>query len=105
MLRALCVRDSYPPGNGVIIGRATTADGSPAEGLRVEASWLPSDGGDREVSKHVDTRADGQFVICGVGLNRRVRVRASTRREVADFLIVTGESDVIPVSVALKARP
>jgi hypothetical protein len=34
-----------------------------------------------------------------------VRVRASTRREVADFLIVTGESDVIPVNVALKARP
>lgn len=104
MLRAVCAGQEYQRGTGVIIGRATAPDGSPEEGLRVEASWFDSTT-ERDASKRVDTRADGQFVICGVGLNRRVRVHALTRHEIADVMVDVGADDVIPVPLPLKPRP
>lgn len=104
MLRTLCAGKPYTPGSGVIIGHATAADGSPADGVRVAASWAPPEP-EPDISRSVETGAHGQFVICGVALNRGVRVRASTRHESADVVLDVRGSDVIPLDLALKPRP
>jgi hypothetical protein len=106
LLPLMCARQAYLPGLGVVLGRAVNIDGAPAAELEVTASWTVADSsGSVERSRKFETHADGRFLVCGLPLDRAIRLRASTRHAGADVVIHAGSHDVIPVTLTLAPRP
>ena len=104
ILGLLCVGQSHVSGTSVILGRALSPDGEPASRLSVIASWSSNTTAKLDVSKTVDTRDDGRFVVCGLPPGQDIHLRASTRRTAAEIVVRTGGTDATPVLMTLRPR-
>jgi hypothetical protein len=104
ILGLLCIGQSHVPGTGVILGRALSPDGEPEPGLSVIASWASNASGTLNVSKSIDTRDDGRFVICGLPPDQEIHLRASTRHTAAEIVVHTRGADAIPLLLSLAPR-
>jgi hypothetical protein len=112
ILPLVCPASSYKPGTGVVFARLLNADGSAAEHARVEVettarlvvrdSVVVSDTLVQPVRRLGEAGDDGQFIVCGAGLDRPLRVRGLKNGLAGEARIDHWIDEIASLTIVLK---
>ncbi len=105
-LAAVCGRQAYVAGSGVIIGRVYGSDGTPITEPRIDV-WQGTPAEADSVTRPFasgDGGGDGRFALCGFSRDEPVRLRASKGKESAELQLDRWSDDVLSTELTLR-RP
>lgn len=104
VLDQLCRGQAYRSGTGVILGRAVTSTGTVMPNAQIDL-WRQVKSAKVELFRNEPgglAGGDGRFVICGVPLDQKLRIRVSGGGEAGEILIERWTEEVYAATIVGK---